>query len=624
MTFAPHQSFFVVFRNATSPLPMGEGPGVRAAPVNFPAIEKVAELAGPWNVSFDPKWGGPEKVVFDRLDDWTKRPEEGIKFYSGTAVYRKTFDLDESTASSAKDKTRLCIDLGTVDYLARVRLNGKDLGVLWTAPWRVDITDAVKAKGNELEIEVVNTWLNRLVGDAHLPAEKRFGKTNIHYPPNHPLMPSGLLGPVTMQKQSTDTAALRVDLPQEVRALPEPLPAGQKPGFAIRGIKGWYWTPEQYLEEIPVMAKYKMNFLMNCYTSMFSSHYPDAWVNEWWKPLSDDKKKGFAKVIQACKEYDITFCFAVHSQLASPRPLKPTSAEDIDQYFQNFAWAQSQEVKWFAVFLDDVNWGDQGPAVGGQQHAAMVNTIFRRLRAKDPEAQIVFCPVPYWGDGTPPDHRAYLEALGKDLHEDAYVVWTGDNVISPKITRKAAESYRSIVKHRLFLFDNYPVNDSHPTMHLGPVVGRDADLCEAVSAYMSNPMCPQNQINRIPLLTCADYAYNPKAYDPDRSIGQAIAHFAESDAQRNALRDLVEAYPGTIRLGSQNTALNPVLEHFQKILTSGEKAKAREYLRCMEDLAARFEAAFPAQFADAKKTLRDNVEAMKSALKKPEDDNAPR
>ena len=81
-----------------------------------------------------------------------------------------------------------------------MRLNGKDLGIVWTAPWRVDISGVVKEKGNELEIEVVNTWLNRLVGDAHLPPEKRLAKTNVQYPANQPLMPSGLLGPVTVRK----------------------------------------------------------------------------------------------------------------------------------------------------------------------------------------------------------------------------------------------------------------------------------------------------------------------------------------------------------------------------------------------------------------------------------------
>jgi hypothetical protein len=570
-----------------------------------------------WAVAFDPTWGGPEKVVFEKLDDWTKRPEEGIKYYSGTAVYKRTFDINGTDALSAQNQEKLFLDLGTVDYLARVRLNGKDLGIVWTAPWRVDITGAVKATGNELEIEVVNTWVNRLVGDARLPAEKRLAKTNVRYQANHPLMPSGLLGPVTVQKQVADSTALHIDLPKEVRPLPEPLPTGQtKPGFAFRGTKGWFWTPEQYLEEIPVLAKYKMNFLMNCYGSMFSSAYPNRWLNEWWKPLPQEKKEGYAKVIRACKENGIEFCFAVHPQLASPRPLKPTSAEDIDQYYQHYAWAQSQGVKWFSISLDDVSWGEKGPATGGLEHAKLVNAIFARLRAKDPHAQMIFCPVPYWGDGAKPDDRAYLEALGKELHTDVYVFWTGDTVVAPRITRQAAESYKNIVKHRLFLWDNYPVNDSAPTLHLGPVVGRDPALCAVIDGYMSNPLCPQNHINRIPLLTCADYAYNPKMYDPDRSIGQAIMHLAETESQRNVLKDLVEAYPGMIRLGSQNTGLNPMVNRFNEFMAHGATAKAEEYLHRLEDLAARLDAAFPDDFADAKKTLRDNLEEMKTALKK--------
>jgi len=100
---------------------------------------------------------------------------------------------------------------------------------------------------------------------------------------------------------------------------------------------------------------------------------------------------------------------------------------------------------------------------------------------------------------------------------------TGDAVVG-RISRKAADTFRGIVKHRLFLWDNYPVNDANPTMHLGPVIDRDADLCDVIDGYMSNPMRLQNEANRIPLATCADYAYNPAAYDPLRSIGQAIVH----------------------------------------------------------------------------------------------------
>jgi hypothetical protein len=191
MEFEPHQSFFFVFRKPV------KNPIESGGRSNFPDLKDIAELTGPWNVAFDPKWGGPEKIVFEKLDDWTKRPEPGIKYYSGTAVYRKTFDLP----ALPKEKEKLFLDLGKVDYVARVKLNGRDLGVVWTAPWRVDISGVVKEKGNELEIEVVNTWLNRLVGDAQLPPEKRLAKTNATYPPNEPLMPSGLLGPVTIKKE---------------------------------------------------------------------------------------------------------------------------------------------------------------------------------------------------------------------------------------------------------------------------------------------------------------------------------------------------------------------------------------------------------------------------------------
>lgn len=195
LRFEPCQSFFVVFRK---PL----GPAAQAvAERNFASTKGETELAGPWTVAFDPAWGGPEKIAFEKLDDWTQRPEDGIKYYSGSAKYTKSFDLPRA---ADKDKTRRFLDLGTVNYLARVRLNGKDLAVVWTAPWRVEITDTVKATGNELEIEVANTWVNRLVGDASLPADKRFCKTNIAYPAEHPLMPSGLLGPVTVQVESNE------------------------------------------------------------------------------------------------------------------------------------------------------------------------------------------------------------------------------------------------------------------------------------------------------------------------------------------------------------------------------------------------------------------------------------
>ena len=101
--------------------------------------------------------------------------------------------------TSRRENARIYLDLGRVQNLAAIRLNGKDLGVVWTAPWRVEITDAVKPTGNQLEIDVGNLWPNRLIGDAALPPERRLTTTNVTtHKKNSPLLPSGLLGPVTV------------------------------------------------------------------------------------------------------------------------------------------------------------------------------------------------------------------------------------------------------------------------------------------------------------------------------------------------------------------------------------------------------------------------------------------
>jgi hypothetical protein len=165
-------------------------------------------LSGPWEVRFAPGWGAPASVLFDRLIPWNEHPDAGIRYFSGTAVYRKTFELD---AARAKGPVRL--QLGEVRNTARVRVNGKPLGVVWTDPWSADLTGVVKQGRNDLEVEVTNLWVNRLIGDAALPADKRFTKTIVRRSPDYKgrnahlrgylatdrLEPSGLVGPVELE-----------------------------------------------------------------------------------------------------------------------------------------------------------------------------------------------------------------------------------------------------------------------------------------------------------------------------------------------------------------------------------------------------------------------------------------
>jgi hypothetical protein len=303
----------------------------------------------------------------------------------------------------------------------------------------------------------------------------------------------------------------------------------------------------------------------------------------------------------------VQYCFSTNPQLFSPRPLNPQSDEDFEKLWQHYAWAQGLGVKWFNLCLDDVQI-TPGVRIDADDHCKFVNKLFARLREKDPKVQFIFCSTHYGGTGNEPAAVAYLDTLARKLNPEVYLFWTGENW--NHVRRAAAESYKKRVKHRLFLWDNYPVNDGGPTLNLGPVTGRDVDLCEVIDGYVSNTMASQNQANRIPTATCADYAYNPKDYDPTRSIGQAILHEGDTDAGRNTLLDLVEMYPGFV-IYPGGTASNPPRMEFQKLITAKNYYLARNFLRQMEDIARRLDQEFPDRYQAAKQTIAADIDWMK-------------
>lgn len=186
LQFAPCGSWFVVFRE--------KGMAPAAKPAQGDPSEPVTDLAGPWSVWFDPKWGGPGAVEFSELKSWTTRPEPGVKFYSGTAIYRTRFDRPATASNQA-----LWIGFADLRELAEVKVNGQSCGIIWAPPFRLDISRAVKPGSNTLEVEVVNFWPNRIIGDASLPEPQRLTRTNIRkLTADTPLMESGLIGPVRL------------------------------------------------------------------------------------------------------------------------------------------------------------------------------------------------------------------------------------------------------------------------------------------------------------------------------------------------------------------------------------------------------------------------------------------
>ncbi|MCX7005743.1 MAG: glycosyl hydrolase [Kiritimatiellaeota bacterium] len=195
--------------------------GGKALAANVDQIPPAFEFSGAWEVSFEPGRGAPAAAKFDKLISWSEHSDPGVQYFSGHATYRKRFEFNREISKAV---TRVYLDLGHVAVMAEVKLNGKDLGILWKPPFSVDVTDAVKAGENTLEVKVVNLWINRLIGDEQLPEDsdrnkngtlKSWPQSILDEKPSptgrftftshrlwkkaDPLVESGLLGPVTLR-----------------------------------------------------------------------------------------------------------------------------------------------------------------------------------------------------------------------------------------------------------------------------------------------------------------------------------------------------------------------------------------------------------------------------------------
>ena len=182
----------VVFRRHTSET---------AHAVADPVATPVATLTGPWNVGFQPGRGAPRSITMDELSDWSQNRDPGVKYFSGVGTYTHSF---KAPPEWFKKGSQLWIDLGDVKNLAEVKVNGIDLGETWHAPYRIDATSALKPGPNQITIQVVNAWVNRLIGDEQ-PGAMKFTFADVEpYKADSPLLPSGLLGPVTVIREDAD------------------------------------------------------------------------------------------------------------------------------------------------------------------------------------------------------------------------------------------------------------------------------------------------------------------------------------------------------------------------------------------------------------------------------------
>jgi hypothetical protein len=176
----------------------------RPATTSTRALPKIVEtnlatVEGPWSLSFQPNRGAPAAVTLDRLTSWTENADAGVKYFSGTGTYTKTMD---ASADWLRPGSTIWLDLGDVKNLAEVSVNGTSLGVVWHAPYRVDISKVLKPGRNVITVKVINAWVNRMIGDLQPNATKYTFADIAPFTADSPLLPSGLLGPVVVLRDA--------------------------------------------------------------------------------------------------------------------------------------------------------------------------------------------------------------------------------------------------------------------------------------------------------------------------------------------------------------------------------------------------------------------------------------
>lgn len=187
LEFHESEAFFIVFSDDY------QEPDTES---NFPDFREEIELKGPWRVSFDTNYGAPEEIDFPDLIDWTSHKTEAVKYYSGKAGYKKSFEFH------ADPGTSYFLNLGRVEAISSIRLNGKTVETKWCYPYRTEISQYLKVGTNHLEIDIVNPWWNRLIGDEQQNGKKFTYTTYKAWDEDSPLQAAGLIGPVCIESHT--------------------------------------------------------------------------------------------------------------------------------------------------------------------------------------------------------------------------------------------------------------------------------------------------------------------------------------------------------------------------------------------------------------------------------------
>lgn len=353
-----------------------------------------------------------------------------------------------------------------------------------------------------------------------------------------------------------------------------------KPAFRIRGvIEGFYGPPWTHAQRMRMLA-----FLedVKCTHYAYAPKEDPLHRERWREPYPARHMREFAQLAEAAQSCGVKFVFCISPGLSigySSRADFSALCRKVTRALEAGAWGIGLLLDDIAAELKHEEDRRAFPDLAAAQ-AHLANRLLQFIRRKCRDAELWLCPTEYVGVAPSP----YLSRLGRALHSDIKVFWTGREVCSPSISAADADGFGSGIRRQPLIWDNYPVNDYRRTrLLLGPLRGRDADLPEHCAGVMSNPM-NEAEASRLPLMTVADYLWNPAAYRPEDSWHVALMHwtapehfeplrlFAEQSRssfldkrESEALDRLVEACLAEADSGAGSNCAQALLAHLRRL-----------------------------------------------------------
>ncbi|MBR3753642.1 MAG: beta-N-acetylglucosaminidase domain-containing protein [Clostridia bacterium] len=360
----------------------------------------------------------------------------------------------------------------------------------------------------------------------------------------------------------------------------EDYPLFERRGY-IEGFYGPTWKHEKRLSVMCLMAKYGMNTF---YYAPKDDEYHRA---KWNLPYPEKELSELKELFDSAAENELNVCWCVGPGLT----YHYTSEADFEALIAKFKNVYSIGVRNFGLLLDDIandfQYADDAEMYDGivDAHIALVNKAYQALKEIDADITLTVCPTQYFGDAA--DY--YISKFGSGLPADIRIFWTGKEICSAFLTCRQADDFARSTNHKPLYWDNYPVNDAEMfnEMHLGAVKGRDKELYKHSDGLISNVM-EYAEASKIPLMTIADYLWNPVEYDCEKSL---------ENAQREILGDKAELFKYIAdhlcvacvsRHGS--AMMSDILSHLSFLLATGEKGRAlaefKEYNANMRECLA--------------------------------------